>query len=332
MSDTTASTTTSENNPLFGRKWKITVYLSDGGVLVLSDSSSTPIGSALRTTFSIERPGYQACYYGDINVYNLNGATESTIIEEGNRVTVEAGYLDGYYGKIFDGKVFQVFRQRENVIDYKLTLHCIDGMGIYDGNLVNFTIQPGSDQRGHLQIIANQAKNPFQLGVVTDNLSTTKLPRGKTFFGSPESYLRPIAQSNNAQLYIYDNAVHMTRVVDGTVVQANQAIKVAPETGLIGSPQVTSNGVQFKVLLNPLIKIVNPSMLIYLEPTSVSIKQQLAQIGQYFTILDNAGYYQVGSLHHIGDTRGNDWYTEVTGINSNGVLPFMVATAQTATN
>ena len=107
---------------------------------------------------------------------------------------------------------------------------------------------------------------------------------------------------------------------------------VAPETGLIGSPQVTSNGVQFKVLLNPLIKIVNPSMLIYLEPTSVSIKQQLAQIGQYFTILDNAGYYQVGSLHHIGDTRGNDWYTEVTGINSNGVLPFMVATAQTATN
>lgn len=321
------------DNPLFGRRWKITLYTHNGTTIDLSNSDNdSPVSNSLECTFNIDYPGYQACYYGDITVYNLNGATESYIIDEGDRVTVEAGYINGYYGKIFDGKVFQIFRERENVVDYKLNLHCLDGMGIFDNNIVNYTFQAGSNQRGHIQSIANQAKTPFQIGIVSDNINTQPLARGKTFFGSPEGYLRAIAKDNNAQVFIQDNVLHVPKLSDGVVLPQSEAIKVTPETGLIGVPQVTTNGVQFKTLLNPMIKIVNPSMLVYLDPLSTTIRQQLVRIGQYFTVLDKDGYYQVGSLRHYGDTRANDWYTEVVGINSNGVLPILVQTAQQTPN
>lgn len=319
-------------NPLFGRKWKISVYLKSGDTLIVSNSDTEIQSGALRCTFDIDRPGYQACYYGDIVIYNLNGPTEAKVINEGDRVTVEAGYIDGNYGKIFDGKVFQMFRERENVVDYKITLHCLDGLGIFDSNVVAFTLFAGSDQRDHIQNIAAQASTTIPLGSVSDNISTQKLPRGKVFFGEPVEYFRNIARDNNAQVYIQDGEVYMTKLVDGTTIGTDQAISITPETGLIGTPQITTAGIVFKVLLDPRIKIANPSMIVFLDPSKTSAQQQLLRIGQYPTILDKAGYYQIGRIRQHGDTRGNDWYTEITGINSLGKMPLLVQTAQMTPN
>jgi hypothetical protein len=319
-----------DDNKLFSRKWKISIYLSNGEILDVSNSDYEVESGALRVTFKIDRAGYQAKYWGDIIIYNLNGPTESQVIKEGNRVVVEAGYINGAYGKIFDGKVFQVFRERENVVDYKLTLHCLDGMGLFDNNYVSFSMLAGSDQRSHIENIASQAKTPIELGVVSENINTQALPRGKTFFGQPKDYFRQIAGYNNAQVYIQDNQVHITRLADGTEIKANEAIVITPKTGLIGTPQITQDGISFKVLLNPLLKIVNPSMVVKLDMTS--IQQQLLQFGQYPTMLDQSGFYQVMKLVHVGDTRGNEWYTEVVGCNSMGVLAALVQTAQQSPN
>lgn len=319
----------SNADSLFLRKWKISVYTLTGDTIEISNSDSEVQSGALRVTFDIDRPGYQACYYGDICIYNLSGKTEATLIQEGSRVVVEAGYLNGFYGKIFDGKVFQVFRERENVVDYKLTLHCLDGLGIFDNNICRFTVFAGTDQRGHIADIATNASSPFPTGVISDNINTQALPRGKTFFGTPQTYLRNIATYNEAQLYITDGQVHMTRLADGVVLGAKEALEVTPTTGLIGTPQVTQNGIQFKVLLNPLIKVVRPSMLVHLNMTSL-IQQKIYQ-GQYLTILDQSGYYQVLGLRHRGDTRGNEWYTEVIAGLSAGDLALLVKTVQNAT-
>lgn len=317
---------TEQQNTLFGRKWKVSVYLDDGDILEISNSDYEVQSGALRVTFKIDKPGYQAYYWGDIVIYNLNGPTESMIIKEGNRVVVEAGYINGSYGKIFDGKVFQMFRERENVVDYKLTLHCLDGLGIFDNNFVAFTVYAGSDQRSHLENVASQATNPIELGVVSGNINTQALPRGKTFFGQPKDYFRQIAGYNNAQVYVNDNLVHITRLADGADMSPSEAIVITPKTGLVGTPQVTQDGIHFKVLLNPLLKIVNPTMLVKLDMTA--IQQQLLQFGQYPTILDKNGIYQVVKIMHSGDTRGNDWYTEVVACTSAGLYPLLVQTAQ----
>lgn len=313
---------------LFIRKWKITITTLTNKIIEVSNSDYEVQSGALRVTFDIDRPGYKGCYYGDIVIYNLNGETEATLIEEGSTVVVEAGYVNGFYGKIFSGKVFQVFRERENVVDYKLTLHCLDGLGIFDNNICRFSVYAGTDQRGHITSIAANSSNVIDLGVISDNINTQALPRGKTFFGEPSTYLRNIANYNDAQLYITDNQVHITRLADGVTIPANEALKITPETGLIGTPQVTQDGIQFKVLLNPLIKIVNPSMFIHLDMTA--LQQKLFNQGQYPTILDKSGLYQIFGLRHRGDTRGNDWYTEVIAGLSSGDLALLVNTVQNA--
>ncbi len=313
-------------NSLFIRKWKVTVYTLTNEQIEISNSDSEVQSGAIRVTFDIDRPAYQACYYGDICIYNLSGPTETTLIQEGSRVVVEAGYIDGYYGKIFDGQLFQAFRERENVVDYKLTLHCLDGLGIFDNNICRFTVFAGTDQRSHISDIANNASSPFPLGVISENINIQELPRGKTFFGEPQAYLRNIALYNNAQLYIHDGQVHMTRLSDGVVLGPTEALEITPTTGLIGTPQVTQDGIQFKVLLNPLIKVVQPSMLVHLNMTSL-IQQKIYQ-GQNITILDQSGYYQVFGLRHRGDTRGNDWYTECIAGLSSGDLALLVNSVQ----
>lgn len=317
-------------NKLFLRRWKISVYLNSGDVLVVSNSDLEVQSGALQVTFNINRPGYQAFYYGDIVIYNLNGSTEREIIKEGNRVVVEAGYIEGAYGKIFDGQVFQVFRERENVVDYKLTLHCLDGMGIFDNNMVSFTVYAGTDQRSQIASIAANATKPIPLGTVSQNIDTKVLPRGKTFFGQPKDYFRDIANYNNAQCFIHDGQVHMTKLSDGPQLAADEAIVFTPTTGLIGTPQVTQDGVQFTVLLDPRVKIVNPSMLVKLDMTL--LRKQLLKIGQLPTLLDNDGLYQVVSVAHRGDTRGNEWYTDIVGCTTFGLAPFLVQNAQQSPN
>ena len=40
--------------------------------------------------------------------------------------------------------------------------------------------------------------------------------------------------------------------------------------------------------------------------------------GQQQAPLDDEWIYQVMELTHVGDTRGNDWYTEIQGISRYG--------------
>jgi hypothetical protein len=38
--------------------------------------------------------------------------------------------------------------------------------------------------------------------------------------------------------------------------------------------------------------------------------------GELPTLLDQDGLYFVAAVVHTGDTRGNEWYTDITGFNT----------------
>lgn len=312
---------------LYGRKWKIVVARSgdDDGALVLSDSNFGL--KALRAVFVIDRQGYQAFNYGDIKIYNLNSKTESWIIEEGNKVIISAGYVNGAYGKIFEGRAMQVLRDRDNVVDYTLTLHCIDGLYLQNNNIVKFTLNAGSDQRGNINKIAAMASTPIPLGFVTDDISKKTLPRGKVFFGEPRQYLRDIALDNNAQFFVDEGQANISKLTD---VQDDEALVYSPTTGLVGTPQQTDYGASFTLLLDPNVTIKKPAMKIKLDQSMV--RQNLIRVGEIPTLLDQDGIYQVAALTHIGDTRGNDWYTRVKGISCPGKVPLLLETVNQSPN
>jgi len=306
------------NNSYYGRKWQILITLSNGTQIDVSDSNFGDL--ALMCRFTVDRPGYKCIHYGDIELWNLNAATDNQIVTGAQgTVIINAGYVSGAYGQIFKGKIFQVIRQRESATDYKLTLHCIDGHGILDNNYVAFTMAAGINPQSAIYNLAANASSTITTGTISDNLDSSKLPRGRVYFGEPKKYLQQIADANNAQFYVIDDAVHITKILDST----SETVTISPSTGLIGYPQQIDYGVTCTVLLNPNITITNPAMTIKLDQSAV--RQQLINIGSTPTMLEKDGEYKVARITHTGSTRENEWYTKITGIIPQGMIPYNMA-------
>lgn len=312
------------SNILYGRKYRVLV----------ADKKNTALDvSNLRCVFRIEKVALQVANYAEVTIYNLNAETEQAIVKEGMRVIIEAGY-QGYlttqeqgaaqqtvtpkqYGVIFDGQIIQVLRDREeNNVDYRLTLVCLDGDSFLNNNIVAKSISAGFNQRQIAGIVASSAVTPTEIGRISPDLNAQGLPRGKVFLGMPKQYLRDIARDNNANFWVDDGQVYITKVTD---TAPGQVIVLTPSTGMVGVPQQTQEGVSFKSLLNPTIKLM---AMIKLDNTM--IRQQKQQIGQIPAVLDQDGQYQAYKVIHTGDTRGKEWYTEVVGVGRYGKIPLML--------
>ncbi len=311
------------SNYLYGRKFR--VYIAD------KENNAWDV-SHLRCTFSIEKKARAVSNYAEINIYNLTNENETDIIKEGMRIIVEAGY-DGFidtetgektetkqYGKIFDGDIVQFIRSREDNINYVLTLICLDGDSFLNNNILKATLNAGVSQRQIVEHIAAYSKIPTEIGRITPELSTKALPRGKVFFGMPKDYLGNIARDNAASLWVDDGQIYIAKATD---IAPGEALVLTPKTGLIGTPQQMQDGVSFRCLLNPAVKL---QTMIKLDNTM--IRQAKYQIGQIASKLDDDGQYQVYRLQHIGDTRGDEWYTDIIGVSRYGIAPLMLATPE----
>jgi hypothetical protein len=304
--------------PLYGRKWKIQVLKSSGEeAWTVSDSTfDDPYQTdraPLRCIFRISKQYGQTPWTGELEIWNLQGDTLNEIIKEGYAVKVEAGYQDGKYGKIFEAEVFQPMVERRNVTDFVTTLVCLDGQGIIHSNFVSFTQEAGYDYRGLITAMAKRCRTPMPLGTISENLKTTKSPRGAVIFGDPRDHLRDIARDNNAQWFAGDNKLHMGSLEDPSY--ESQALVLTPESGLIGDPQWMQDGIHFRCLLDPTLTIKLPLQVVKLD--NVLIRQLKIAYGSNppLTMLDEDGFYKIVGVTYIGDTRGNEWYTECIGVN-----------------
>lgn len=295
-------------------------YLRKYQVLVSNDAGTALDVSDLKCTFTIEKKAIQAINYGDITIYNLSGPTEAAIIKEGHRVIVNAGYVDGAFGKIFDGRVFQPLWDRENVTDYKLTLHCIDGDSFLHQNFVSFSMAAGYNYKSVITSMAQNARVKIPIGGVSENISDKQSPRGKVIFGDPKSVFRHMAQDNGAQVYVNDGELQVMKLTDPP---SGEILTITPQTGLIGTPQQIDYGFSFRCLINPNIKIKNPPMMVKLDNTM--IRQQKAITGQMISMLDQTMQGQVIGITYTGDTRGVPWYMDIVCVSSWGKMPLMLS-------
>jgi hypothetical protein len=309
------------SNFLYGRKFKIYVAKKDDTAWDVT---------SLRVKFNIEKVAKQTANYAEVEIYNLTRDTENAIIQEGTRVIIEAGYQGTTtntdtnettyirYGKIFDGDIIQSMRDRDDNVDYILKLVCIDGDSFLNNNIIKMTLNSGVTQRQIVENIAANANKPTEVGRITADLSDAKLPRGKVFFGVPKGYLRNVSNGNGANFWIEDNQLQVASPTDD--FNASDAIVITPQNGMIGIPAQTEYGVQVKCLLDPRIKLMS---MIKIDNTM--IRQMKQQIGKIPTMLDQDGQYQVYKLKHTGDTRDNEWYTDIDGIGRNGKIPLQLA-------
>jgi hypothetical protein len=292
---------------LYGRRYRVLVSQSGQTALDVSN---------LHVTFVVQKTMLMQPNYSEITIYNLNAETENSIIQEGYRVVIEAGYEGDQYGVIFDGDVLQAIRGKENGNTYTLTLVCLDSDRFMNFGFANFTILRGQTSRDISYNIINKAKIPSQFGSISESLNNTKLTRGKVVFGLAKDYLRQIAQSHKATFYTEDGKVN---IVTATDLPKEAAIELSPKSGLIDMPSQYEYGVQAKCLLNPRIR---PNTFVHIDNSLIRAKR--VELNQIVRSLDADGIYRVMTITYTGDNRGNDWYCEFEAINQSGILPNMI--------
>lgn len=296
---------------LYGRKWQLKIVCTDGTTFVVGkDGIGQP--ESLRCTFDINYPGYEGWYFSEFNIWNPTSAVYNKVIKEGAEVFFYAGYSEGLYGQIFGGQVFQSIFTRENVTDYKLTIYCIDGARLFRDNIVSINTVKGYTEQTLTNAVAAKARSKISTGSISNAFDENDQPkpRGTTVFCAPIVKLREIARNNNAQLFMSLGRLNMRK----TYGELGEEIVINPDTGLIGTPTQTEFGIDFRTLLNPKIILAEPVKYIKLDMSGINYKAlQAAPNQKKVGIIPQNGYFMIGGVRHSGDTRGNDWYTDVNG-------------------
>ena len=334
---------------LWLRKYRILVVdKNDQNALDVSD---------LHCTFEVHKRRSQGASYAIVKIYNLANSTEQLIIKDGDRVVIEAGYegavgadryndylrtpgiigekdlpgepepaTSGQYGVIFDGQVIYPTRSKETNADYVLTLSCIDGNQPMNFNYIQMSCNKGLNQRQIFDTVCSGGTVPVLQERVTDGLSTQQLPRGKVFFGRTFDYVEDFCRGNDAIYYMDGGKINLVKAAD---ISNEEALVIDPFTGLIGVPQQTTHGMNFRVLLNPAIKLLTKVKIARSE-----IQEQVLTVGQKQLPLDEEWIYQAIEVTHRGDTRGNEWYTDVVGLSRHGAaaLPGIYSSGSTYVN
>jgi len=269
--------------------------------------------SELRCTFYIEKNIAETPNYSEITIYNLSPETENQIIETGERVVLEAGYQGSQYGLIFDGDIVQPLRDKEDGTTYKLTLVSQDADKFLNNGFVNQSWAAGQTPKTIAEKLCSTATNPAELAYISENLENKKLTRGKVVFGLACDYLRQISRTEQAAFFCSDGKVNIIKAPDPPT---GQIVSLSPQSGLVGAAEMTDEGIKATCLLNPLL---NLNSFVHID--NAHVREQKARRDSQPKQMDKDGVYRIIKLVHEGDTRGNVWYTQFTGITQSGNMP-----------
>lgn len=282
--------------------------------LLVSDRKGDGLDlSKLRIKFVVKRSDTQTPNTAEIRVYNLEEQTAQRVKREFSKVVLQGGY-ETNFGVIFSGNIKQVLDGRENGTDTFIDIIAGDGDLSYNYGIVNTTIAAGSSQSEQVNAAV---KAMTEVGGVTSGninaLPETKLPRGKVMYGMARDYLKQSADSSNQTWSIQDGKVQFVPL---TSYLPSEAIVLTSKTGMIGVPQQTNEGVNVKCLLNPLIRIGGRVQLNNKDIMRLKIDQanptSPANVPAPITA---DGVYYVLVVEHVGDSRGNEWYSTLTCLN-----------------
>ncbi len=300
---------------------EIQQYLRTCILLVGDRKGDTLDLSELRIKFSVKRSDSPTPNTADIRIYNLKLETALLIQKEFHSVLLQAGY-PGNVGVIFQGNIKQVILGRESAVDTFIDLIAGDGDRAYNFAVVNATLAKGSTQTDQVNAAVNAMTPKGVTGGHLGTLPTNQLPRGKSMYGGARKYLQSVASTAAHSWSIQNQKVTL---IATKAYLPGEAIVMSSTTGMIGTPQQTNIGVNVKCLLNPLINIGGRIQIdnakiqrekLNLEQIALA-KGDTKQINQLFPSRLNAdGVYRVYVLEHSGDTRGVDWYTTLTTLNT----------------
>jgi hypothetical protein len=295
-------------------------YIRQVSLVVGSETSVIDL-SEMQIKFEVLRGDAQTPNTCSARVYNLSAQTANRLKSgEFTAIVLKGGYQDNF-GVIFQGTVKYVYFGHETSISSYVDIVAADGDEAYQYATVNLSLAAGSKPQDHLNVaLKSMAEYDVQFDTgIGHKLTGNNLPRGKVFYGMARDVLRQTAADQGMTWSIQDGSLNM---ILQTSYRPGDAVVLTSATGLIGFPEQTQNGIHVKCLLNPaikiggLIKIDNASVQRYNFDLSMTGDKTNFMIPE----LSADGLYKVLFVNHAGDTRGNDFYSNITCLSINPTI------------
>lgn len=284
--------------------------------------------SLFKIVFQVSQATVEQPKAAEIFIYNLSNETMSILSGSDGQNTDTQVILECGYGSelsvLFKGKVFQYRRGRDNPTDTWLCVLAISGDAIQNEAVVNQSIPAGTSKKelGDL-LIGESNKYGLITGEIT-NASDQQYARGRVIFGSLHESIQQFGKENNIEFDYSDNIISSINSLRYSI----EPVQILnPKTGLVGLPQLTSEGLIVKCLLNPKLKRKGRIQvdMSNLQTERYDIGYASEQIDQIFKDQKSAtsadGMFVIQAIEHNGDTRGDDWYTTLVCTAINAAVP-----------
>lgn len=283
--------------------------------LVIGDNSTGIDFSQLQFSFSIKQADMNSPQTANIRIYNVSPDTAKQLkIKEYTRVILNAGYQQGNYGLIFDGEIIQARIGRDSPVDTYLDILAAEGY-YSNQSTVNQTLIAGSTDLDAANVAAVAMGKSLKS---YDYDPSVKLPRGQVLYGMSRDVLHQQAATAGYSYFYNKGQIHWVPL---QTYKPGDAVLLNADTGMIGWPEQTEDGIKVRCLLNPLLDVGSRFKI-----DNASI--QRAQLSSSYTFVntlpnvDNDGTYRIYVIEHHGDTRGNDWYSDIIGLAVNNDTGF----------
>lgn len=229
----------------------------------------------------------------EASILNLNPEHREELAQlEETSCRLEAGYQDNV-GLIFTGDVRDIGSSR-NEAEWVTTFASGDGEKALAGARVNESFAAGTRLDVPIRKLAEKMKvgigNAAQQALRGDfDGAANQFLHGMVLSGRASTEMDALCRSAGLEWSIQDGELQLLPIGD---VLVGLAVRLAEDTGLIGSPTVGNDGVvTVQALLNPSIV---PGRQLRIESEMVP-----------------QGFYRAERCEYIGDTRGDDWLVEV---------------------
>lgn len=309
-------------------------WIRNGSLFVVNSANTIDL-SQFRFTFHTSQAEVESPSNAVIRVYNLKDSTVAQIKKEFTRVVLQAGYKSGPAGVIFSGEIRQFAAGREDAKNTYLDILAADGDTAYNYGFIHQSFAAGTS---HLEMvdasIDTMGAYKVNKGQVNYEGTGGVLPRGKVLFGLARARLRSLTRQVGATWSISNGKVNIVPL-DGYL--PGEPVVLNSTTGLIGRVEQTVEGMTAKSLINPRLQ---PGCVLQIDNKSINTTSaQKALNGpsspqipfdsykglQRYASIAADGLYRVYVVEHEGDSRGQEWYSNIVGLAINPVTKEVIS-------
>lgn len=266
---------------------KILSFLSDDAKISFQTQSSvttkSPSATVVITGLTREKMIYLATSY--------TAWTEQHII---NKIIIDAGY-ENNHGIIFSGEVMEAIPDLSNA-DFSVSLKCQGKFSLLNDGISSVSFDGKTTVLKIAQKIVedmnkSETSENERVGLVYYPNREIEITDYKLEDTSPINQMRYLSEISGLDIWLENNRMYIKE--QEKPVEKLQTLRI-DSSNIVGAPMPDSLGCRIQIRMQPNLQSGMP-----VELKSKRFEQL------------NSGKYFIQSYHHIGETKGKKWITEV---------------------